>query len=146
INIPGGGLLSPVSSHVGSLNYTHIFGPSLTNEFYAAGVYFAQSFVAKDQAAIANNPYKGVFDNGSIVQPTLEDYGNDGLPLLRTPDTSFGGIFAKKQVRIAGDNVTKVLGKHTFRGGLFYQWDNNPQIAPFINTNGTIANYNFGET
>ena len=130
VNIPGGGLLSPLSSHVGTLNFTHTFSPSLTNEFYAAGVYFAQSFVAKTQSAIANNPYQGVFKNGSTVQPTLEDYGNDGLPLLRTPDTSFGGIFAKKQVRTAGDNVSKLLGTHLIRGGMFYQWDSNPQISP----------------
>lgn len=145
VNVPGGGLISPVSSHVGSINYTHIFGPSLTNEFYLAGAYFAQSFVAKTPSAIANNPYQGVFNNGSVVQPTLEDYGNDGLPLLRTPDTSFGGIYAKKQVRIAGDNLTKVIGQHTFRAGLFYQWDSNPQASPFVNTNGTISLYYFGE-
>ena len=72
VNVPGGGLISPVSSHVGSLNYTHIFGPSLTNELYAAGVYFQQSFQAKTPSAIANNPYQGVFKNGSVVQPTLE--------------------------------------------------------------------------
>ena len=97
-------------------------------------------------AALANNPYKGVFNNGSTVQPTLEDYGYDGLPLLRTPDTSYGGIFAKKQVRIAGDNVTKVLGKHTLRVGVFYQYDSNPQVAPFVNTNGTVNLYYIGET
>ncbi len=45
INVPGGGLLSTFSSHVASLNYTHIFGPSLTNEFYAAGAYAVQNFV-----------------------------------------------------------------------------------------------------
>ncbi len=146
VNVPGGGLISPVSSHVGSLNYTHIFGPSLTNELYAAGVYFQQSFQAKTPSAIANNPYQGVFKNGSVVQPTLEDYGNDGLPLLRTPDTSFGGIYAKKQVRIAGDNVTKVIGQHTFRAGVFYQWDSNPQASPFVNTNGTVNLYYIGET
>lgn len=146
INLPGGGLLSTITSHLASLNFTHIFGPSLTNEFYAAGVYFGQNFVAKTPSAVANNPYQGVFNNGSVVQPTLEDYGNDGLPLLRTPDTSFGGIFADKQVRIAGDNVTKVLGKHTFRAGVFYQWDDNPQVAPFVNTNGTVNLYYIGET
>ena len=144
-NIPGGGLLSPLSSHVGTLNFTHNFSPSLTNEFYAAGVYFAQSFVAKTQSAIANNPYQGVFKNGSTVQPTLEDYGNDGLPLLRTPDTTFGGIFAKKQVRTAGDNLSKLLGTHLIRGGMFYQWDSNPQISPFVNTNGTVNLYYVGE-
>jgi len=87
-----------------------------------------------------------VFKNGSVVQPTLEDYGYDGLPLLRTPDTSYGGIFAKKQVRIAGDNATKVIGQHTIRAGVFYQWDSNPQVAPFVNTNGTVNLYYIGET
>lgn len=146
INVPGGGLLSTFASHIGSFNFTHVFSPSLTNEFFAAGAYAVQNFVAKTPSAIANNPYQGVFANGSTVQPTLEDYGNDGLPLLRTPDTSFGGIFAKKQVRIAGDNFTKLLGQHTIRAGIFYQWDSNPQVAPFVNTNGTINLYYIGET
>lgn len=146
INVPGGGLTSKYGSHVMSLNYTHIFSPSLTNEFYAGGGYVTSNFLPKTPSALNNNPYQGVFNNGSHVQPTLEDYGNDGLPLLRTPDTTYGGIFANKQVRIAGDNVTKVMGQHTFRSGLFYQWDNNPQVAPFINTNGTINEYYVGET
>lgn len=146
VNIPGGGLLSPFSSHTAALNYAHIFSSSATNELYAAGAYFSQSFVDKTPSATQNNPYQGVYLNGSTVQPTLEDYGNDGLPLLRTPDTTFGGIFAKKQVRIAGDNFTKVIGKHALRAGIFYQWDSNPQISPFINTNGTINLYYFGST
>ncbi len=146
INVPGGGLVSAFVSHIASFNFTHIFSPSLTNEFFAAGAYANQDFVAKTQSAIANNPYQGVFNNGSKVQPTLEDYGNDGLPLLRTPDTTFGGIFAHKQIRIAGDNLTKVIGQHTIRAGVFYQWDSNPQVAPFINTNGTVNLYYIGET
>ena len=146
LNIPGGGLLSKTGSHIASLNYAHVFSPSFTNEFYAGGAYFKQNFIANNQAAIANNPYQGIFANGSIVQPTLEDYGYDGLPLLRTPDTSFGGIFAVKQVRIAGDNLTKTLGKHTFKAGVFYQFSSNPQVAPFINTNGTINAYYIPES
>ncbi|WP_109488837.1 carboxypeptidase regulatory-like domain-containing protein [Occallatibacter savannae] len=146
INVPGGGLTSKYGSHVASLNYTHIFSPSLTNEFFAGGGYVDTNFLPKTPSALNNNPYQGVFQNGSHVQPTLEDYGNDGLPLLRTPDATYGGIFAKKQIRIAGDNVTKVLGQHTLRTGLFYQWDSNPQVAPFINTNGTINQYYNPET
>ncbi len=146
INVPGGGLVSTLQSHLASLNYVHVFTPSLTNSFYAAGVYFGQDFTAKTPSAVQNNPYQGVFQNGSLVQPTLEDYGNDGLPLLRTPDTTYGGIFANKQVRIAGDNVTKTLGKHTFEAGVFYQWDDNPQVAPFVNTNGTVNSYYIGPT
>ena len=146
VDIPGGGLVSIVSSHVASLDYTHIFSPSLTNEFYAAGAFFDQDFTPKNFAATAGDPYGGLFSNGSHVQPTLEDYNNDGLPLLRTPDATYGGIFAKKQVRIGGDNLTKVIGRHTVRAGMFYQWDDNPQVGLFINTNGTINLYYIGET
>lgn len=146
VNIPGGGLLSTTKSHLASVNYAHSFNASLTNEFYAAGAYFKQNFIAKTPSAIANNPYKGAFNNGSVVQPTLEDYGYDGLPLLRTPDTSFGGIFAAKQVRIAGDDLTKTLGRHSFKVGVFYQFTSNPQVAPFINTNGTINAYYIPES
>ena len=145
INVPGGGLLSTIVSHTAAINYTHLFGSTLTNEAYIAGAYFKQDFVDKTPSATENNPYQGVYNNGSKVQPTLEDYGNDGLPLLRTPDTTYGGIFAEKQVRIGGDNITKVIGKHTIRGGVFYQWDSNPQVAPFQNTNGTVNLYYIGE-
>ncbi len=145
VNIPGGGLLSVFSSHTAALNYSHQFGSSATNEFYLAGAYFTQDFTDKTPSATQNAVYQGVYVNGSKTQPTLEDYGNDGLPLLRTPDTSFGGIFASKQVRIAGDNFTKVIGKHTVSAGIFYQWDSNPQVSPFINTNGTLNLYYIGE-
>ncbi len=146
INVPGGGLVSTFDTHVAQINYTHIFNSSLTNEFYLGGAYFKNDFVPKNFAATAGNPYQGVFNNGSKVQPTLEDYGNDGLPLLRTPDATYGGIYAEKQVRIAGDNLTKLWGKHTVRAGVFYQYDSNPQVPPFINTNGTINLYYIGET
>jgi hypothetical protein len=146
VNVPGGGLVSTIDSQTAQLNYTHIFSSSLTNEFYIAGAYFDQDFVPKNLAATAGNPYQGVFANGSKIQPTLQDYGNDGLPLLLTPDATYGGIFAKKQVRIAGDNLTKVWGKHTIRGGMFYQYDSNPQVPPFIDTNGAVNLYYIGET
>jgi hypothetical protein len=146
INVPGGGLLSTITSHTVSANLTSILSSSLTNEFYAAGAYFKQNFIPKNLAATQGNPYQGVFKNGSTVQPTLEDYGNDGLPLSRLPDGSYGGIFAVKQIRTAGDNVTKVFGKHTVRAGIYYQYDSNPQVSPFINTNGTVALYYFPET
>lgn len=135
-----------MQSHVADFNFTHNFNATLTDEFYIAGAYFDQDFVAKTPSAVEDNPYQGVFANGSKVQPALEDYGNDGLPLLLTPDVTFGGIFAKKQVRIAGDNLSKQLGRHTIRAGLFYQWDDNPQVAPFIQTNGDFAQYYIGET
>jgi hypothetical protein len=146
VNIPGGGLISTIDSQIASLNITNTFGPTLTNEFYGAGIYFKQNFAPKNLAATQGNPYQGLFNNGSTVQPTLEDYGNDGLPLSRLPDGSYGGIYAAKEIRTFGDNLTKVIGKHTVRLGAFYQLDSNHQVLPFINTNGTINLYYFPET
>ncbi len=146
VNTPGGGLLSSINSQIASVNLTTVFSPTLTNEFYAAGAYLDQNFLPKNLAATQGNPYKGIFDNGSSVLPALQDYGNDGLPLMLLPDGTYGGIYAKKLIRTFGDNATKVLGKHTLRAGVFYQLDSNHQVVPFIQTNGAITLYYFGET
>ena len=146
VNIPGGGLISSINSQIASLNLTTTFSPTLTNELYVAGVYSKQNFIPKSLAATQGNPYGGLFANGSTVQPELQDYGNDGLPIALTPDGSYGGIFASKQIITAGDNVTKVFGKHTVRAGIFYQHDINHQVTPFIDTNGAIDLYYFPET
>ena len=148
-NLPGGGLLSNINTEIGSFNYTTVISNSLTNEFYGAGAWLDQDFVPKSLFAttangLYNNP--GLFNNGSKVIPTFEDYGNDGLPVNRTPDGTFGGIYAKKWIRTTGDNLTKVLGPHTIRIGIFAQIDTNHQVTPFVNTNGTIQLYYFGET
>ncbi len=148
VNTPGGGEISPIASHVASLNYTSILSNSLTNEFYAAGAYFSQSFSArntgplsKDPAiAASGNPYNFLFNNGSKALPSLGDYGSDGTPFNTPFDFTYGGYYAKKQIRTAGDNVTKLIGAHTLRAGVFYQWSSNPQSAQ-VNTNGNIAQY-----
>ncbi len=148
VNTPGG-LLSTVNSEIGSLNYTAIITPSLTNEFYLSGAWLLQNFTPGNFAATtANGLYTtpGLFANGSKAIPQFQDYGNDGLPLGLFPDGSYGGIYAKKWVRTGGDNLTKVLGKHTVRIGFFTQLDTNHQVAPFVNTNGAIQLYYFPET
>ena len=147
INTPGGGLLSVLRSEFASANLTSIFSASLTNELQLSAVYFKQNFTPKNFAATNTYPYDGLFANGSRVLPSLEDYGNDGLPLTRLPDGTFGGIFAIKAIRTGGDNLTKLLGPHTMRVGVFYQLDGNNQVSPFIQTNGTLTTgYYMGET
>ncbi len=149
VNIPGGGLLSDINSEIGSLNFTTIISPTITNEFFGSGAWLDQNFTPRNFAATtAGGVYTntGLFNNGSKVIPAFQDYGNDGLPLSLLPDASFGGVFAKKWVRTAGDNLTKVLGPHTIRIGIFAQIDTNHQVTPFVQTNGTIDLYYFGET
>ncbi len=149
VNIPGGGLLSTINSEIGSLNYTAVISPTVTNEAYIAGAYLLQNFVPRNFAATtANGAYTtpGLFNNGSRAIPEFQDYGNDGLPLNLETDGSFGGIYATKFVRTGGDNLTKVIGKHTFRIGVFGQLDTNKQVTSFLATNGAIQLYFFPET
>lgn len=148
-NTPGGGMLSTVDSQIGSFNWTTLIGPTMTNEFFGAMAWLDQDFVANNyNATTAYGAYTntGLFNNGSHVVPAFGDYGYDGLPVNLYPDTTFGGIYAKKLIRTAGDNFTKVLGKHTMRFGVFAQMDTNHQVTPFIQTNGEVNLYYFGET
>ncbi|WP_158615467.1 carboxypeptidase-like regulatory domain-containing protein [Acidipila sp. EB88] len=149
VNVPGGGLLSTINSEIGSLNYTSIISPTTTNELYVAGSWLIQNFVPKNFGATTLNGaynYGGLFNNGSKVIPEFQDYGNDGLPLSLLPDATYGGIYAKKWVRTGGDNLTRTIGKHTFRIGVFGQLDTNHEVTPFVNTNGAIQLYYFPET
>ncbi len=149
VNTPGGGILSTVNSEIGSLNYTSIISPTTTNEFFLAGAWLLQNFVPKSlEATTANGAYTtpGLFNNGSKVIPQLQDYNADGLPLALTPDGTFGGIYAKKWVRTGGDNLTKVIGKHTARLGIFVQLDTNHQVTPYVDSNGAVQLYFFPET
>ena len=148
VNTPGGGEISSLVSHVASINFTSVLSSSLTNEFYAAGAYFSQRFRARNPSAnskapavtATGNPYTGLFNNGSQALVSVGDYGYNGLPFNTPFDSTYGGYYANKQIRTAGDNVTKLIGQHTFRAGVFYQWASNPQSQQ-QNTGGSVANY-----
>ncbi len=144
-NVPGGGLKSTINSEIGSFNYTSVITSTLTNELFGQGGYLLQNFVAKDQSALnaatIGYPYGGAYANGDPQYPTIEDYSN--LPVNRTPDTSYGGIYAKKWIRGGGDNLTKLWGAHTVRIGFFAELSNNNEVNAFQNPNGTIASIGF---
>ena len=144
-NVPGGGLKSTINSEIGSFNFTSILSPTLTNELFGQGAFLLQNFVAVDQNALLASTigygYSGVYNNHDKQFPTLEDYGN--LPVNRTPDTSDGGIYAKKWIRGGGDNLTKLLGAHTIKVGFFTELSNNNEVNAFQNPNGTISSIGF---
>jgi hypothetical protein len=48
---------------------------------------------------------------------------------------------SRKQMRLAGDNFTKLIQRHTFRAGIYYQWVDNPQVSAGQNTNGSLSDY-----
>lgn len=148
-NTPGGGMLADLNSEIGTLNITTIITPTLTNQFSISGAYFDQNYVDKDPAALTLNGqwnFQGIFNNGSKVIPEFSDYGTDGLPVNLYPDTSFGGIYAKKWNRFGEDDITKVLGRHTLRAGIYAGLTSNHQATPFVATNGNIDMYYIGGT
>jgi hypothetical protein len=144
MDTPGGGFVDTITSHVASFRVTSVLSPSLTNEFYAGGAYFSQPFNLRNPSAVLNNPYQFVFANGSKAMPSAITWGSStygGMPFMSVEDGTWGGNFSKKQMRLAGDNVTKLLGRHTLRAGIFYQWVTNPQKQQGQYTNGQISDY-----
>jgi Carboxypeptidase regulatory-like domain len=147
INTPGGGVLNNISVHSGAANYVHIFSPTLTNELFATMLWFTQSFDAKDPNALLlstnNYPYQAAYNNGTKDIPELQDYGIDGLPVALYPDYSFGSPSLKKVQPTGGDNLTKVWGVHTIKGGVFGQRITNNQTITNGFSNGAIGDYFF---
>ncbi len=149
VNTPGGGLLNHTTSQFVSLNVTTLFSSTLTNELTGSGSYLENDFEPKKFSATDGGTgyvYQGLFNNGSHVLPMFQDYGYDGLPLSLLFDGSFGGIRAFEWVRTASDNLTKVLGNHTFRAGAYFQLNNIHQSAIFLDTNGAVAQYYLPES
>ena len=145
VNTPGGGLLNDIKVHSASANYVAVLSPTLTNELYATITYFKQAFDPKDRSALlktsAGYPYNGPYANGSVDIPELQDYGIDGLPLYLAPDYSFGSPSLKKFQPSIGDNLSKVLGPHTVKVGVFGQRVTNNQTITNGFSQGAIFNY-----
>jgi Carboxypeptidase regulatory-like domain/TonB-dependent Receptor Plug Domain len=144
MDTPGGGFTGTATSNVASLEVTTVLSPSLTNQFYAGGAYFSQAFNMRKPSAVEGEPYSLIFNNGSKALPSLQTYGASAytaLPFATIEDPTYGGDFTKKQLRVAGDNVTKLIQRHTFRAGIYYQWVDNPQVQAGQNTNGSLTDY-----
>jgi hypothetical protein len=145
MDMPGGGYIGTARSHVASFEVTTVVGASLTNQFYAGGAYFTQTFNLRNPSALTGNPYSMLFANGSVGIPSDQTYGSStyaALPFMSYEDPTFGGDFTKKQLRVAGDNVTELIQRHTFRAGVYYQFDANPQLSA-QNTNGSLSLFRF---
>ena len=147
VNTPGGGVLNDIHVHTASANYARIFSSTLTNELFATMVYFTQAFDAKTPSALTSAaigyPYQGTYNNGSKDFPMFMDYGFDGLPIAIQPDFSYGPPSLKKFQPSLGDNITKVWGHHTVKGGIFLQRVTNNQTITNGTTNGNIRDYFF---
>jgi hypothetical protein len=144
INTPGGGLEHTNAQSMAS-NLTTVLTPTLTNQLFANLVYLDQNFTSGNTAALTAYPYQGAYANGRHVLPQIQAYnspsGSGGLPLAIIPDYSLGPVYAHKFDPEAGDNVTKVWGRHTAVFGVYGQRITNNQEETNQITNGAINNY-----
>jgi hypothetical protein len=149
VNTPGYGVNNDTWAHSAAANYVTVFSPTLTNELYATLTYFVEAFDPRVPAALQDSaigyPYNGAFDNGDTQYPQLSTYTTyGGLPLGLWPDSSLNPLQLKKFQPNAGDNLTKVWGKHTVKVGIFSQRTTNNQVATNPTTNGAIQDYYYG--
>ncbi len=148
VEYPGGVTTGDISNIL-SLNYTRVFGSSITNQFNAsislisdpgnmgnpAAVdrFSMNKYNCNDPAARAagtcTNPasdsfnYLGEYKNaGDYSVPALSDYGGLGYPNLLMPGGFYNDqVHMKKTVPDVQDSVTWLKGPHQFEFGAYFE-------------------------
>lgn len=131
---------------------THVFSPTMTNEFVFGYTYIGFPNVFEDPSKVNRTNvgynYKGIFNNGVAQIPSFGGTGwtNQEAALIFNPGGfedggNSAGLYADKWMPSVSDTVTKVIGTHTLKGGFFYEWIRNAQPAN-NDTNGDLVAYN----
>jgi len=124
-----------------SATLTHVFSPKMTSETIVAYTYinFPNDYEDPTKMARASlgYTYTGFLGAPDKYIPNFAAGQNGVGPEIRNFG-DFNNFFAKKQMASFGENFTALLGKHTVKTGIFYEWVNNAQPAN-ANSNGSIA-------
>jgi carboxypeptidase family protein len=131
---------APNRSHSTTVSLTHIFGPTLTSEstFGATYIDFPNQFEDPSKVSRSALGYTnpGIYKAGLDQIPSLTGWGNG--PTMFNPGGFDPVLFAKKWLISGAENVTKVQGAHTIKGGFYYEWVNNSQPGNG-NSNGVLS-------
>lgn len=127
---------------------THVFSPTMTNETVFAYTFVGFPNVFADPSKV--NPSKVGFTDKLIYTnaatssqiPSFGQFGPSEAALVFNPGGfeaggPTAGLYANKYMPSASDNLTKVIGTHTIKGGFFYEWIRNAQPANNL-TNGEL--------
>lgn len=142
-------ILGKNRSHSVSASLTHVFNPTLTNEFVFGYTYIAFPNVFDDPSKIDRTqlgyPYRGLWKNGVVQMPAFSGAGGGGGGEMATVFNPGGfeaggsrGLFADKYMPTFQNNLSKVWGTHTSKFGGFYEFIINNQPANGM-TNGQIT-------
>jgi hypothetical protein len=127
-----------VRSHGASINYLRVFSPTLTNEAMLSFAHFNGPFVMTNPGAVSRGTlnFPTVFNNGIDQIPSMYNWWPGGTPQVYMPGGFLDnqGISRKVSYNLQ-DNMTKVIGTHILKFGVYYERTSNAQ-ALFANTNG----------
>ena len=127
---------------------THVFNPTMTNEFVFGYTYIGFPNVFEDPSKVDRSQvgysYSGLYKNGVAQIPSFGGNGwqAEEAALVFNPGGfeaggPSAGLYADKWMPSFSDTVTKVWGTHTLKGGFFYEWIRNSQPGN-DNTNGYL--------
>jgi len=121
-----------------SASLTHVFGPSMTNEFVFGYTFIGFPNVFEDPSKVDRTKvgynYKGLFKNGVAQIPSFGGWGGGEAALVFNPGGfeaggPSSGLYANKYMPSISDTMTKVKGTHTIKGGFFWERIRNAQPA-----------------
>jgi hypothetical protein len=132
-----------------SASLTHVFSPSMTNEFVFGYTYIGFPNVFSDPSKVDRTTvgysYTGLYKNGVAQIPSFGGTGwtNQEAALVFNPGGfeaggATQGLYADKYMPSLSDTITKVVGTHTIKGGFFWEWIRNAQPAN-DDTNGDFT-------
>src|SRR5262249_33755286 len=116
---------------------THVVSPTMTKEVvvaYTEGL-FPHVFSDPSQVGRPTGGYsvQGLFKNGVAQIPSFGSFGNEAALIFNPGGFEAGGasqgLYANKYMPSVSDTLTKVWGKHTLKGGFFWEWIRNAQPA-----------------
>jgi hypothetical protein len=131
---------------------THVFSPTMTNEFVFGYTYIGFPNVFQDPSKVDRTAvgygYQGIYKNGVKQIPSFGGLGwtNQEAAVVFNPGGfevggATAGLYADKWMPSFSDTITKVVGKHTVKAGFFYEWIRNSQPAN-NSTNGQLQVWN----
>ncbi len=135
---------------------THVFSPTMTNEFVFAYTYVGFPNVFQDPKKVSRSAvgynYGGVYKNGVAQIPSFGGYGwnqSEAALIFQPGGFEAGGasqgLYADKWLPSASDTVTKVYATHTIKAGFFWEWIRNSQPGN-DDTNGYLQVYTGNST
>ncbi|NYF78038.1 carboxypeptidase-like regulatory domain-containing protein [Granulicella arctica] len=138
IPYPGGGLISQSFSKSIAGHFTHVFSPTLTNEFIASWGY-GNFPVGPPKASGAYKStlgypasYGTVFKSGSLLVPSYTSGGQLTFPDFSQQDifeSANGKYLVRKEMPAFSDGLTKVASTHTIKAGIYAENVGNIQGA-----------------